>query len=181
MSRTFQGGGHLGTNCKGRGRTLAGGWGAGGRRARGGVALGRQKLAPHPIFCHYRNRGGPPGVSAELPAGKSLPQRPLHPSSPQAQLCPPPSLVPSRLLCWGCPVALRPRGGGGVHAGWLCPSCRSSLYHHRPLVYGKPRLRATQGAAKTPVGGWVALSRWEALAGLPPSEPWVGGLCPPHF
>lgn len=90
-----------------------------------------------------------------------------------------PGPLPAPLLGLSCgPEA---PGGGGVHAGWLCPSCRSSLYHHRPLVYGKPRLRATQGAAKTPVGGWVALSRWEALAGLPPSEPWVGGLCPPHF
>ena len=51
-----------------------------GDRGGEGVAPGGQKLAPHPMFCFYRNQGGPLGSQAELPAGKSLPQRPLQPS-----------------------------------------------------------------------------------------------------
>lgn len=145
--------------------------GAGGRQPRGGAGPWRQKLAPHPTFCHYlchyRNGGGPPGVSAELPAGKSLPQWP--PPLPQAQLCPAhpaPAPLPApaaRGLLWHRGALGVGGGGGSVHAPGLCPPSRGS----------SSILRATGEETKTPaergLGLW-ALSRWEILPGLPPSE-----------
>ena len=160
----FQGGVSPGFKRKGRGRTSGrrgrrGAWLGGeqvGDRRGEGVALGGQKLAPYPAFCHYRNRGGPPGVSAELPAGKSLPQRPLHPSHrPSCARCPSlaPLLVPLQVIPCG------PEARGGHPRQLALPLSKEAssttttwFTGHQALT---PRLPGHAGSRKPPLkGGW---------------------------
>lgn len=91
---------------------------------------------------------------------------PTPPTGPAVPCPPGPSSTPSSCCTWP-PVAQRGpgggRGGGSVHAPGLCPPSRGS----------SSILRATGEETKTPaergLGLW-ALSRWEILPGLPPSE-----------